>query len=66
MGNVYKGYDEELQRIVAVKVLPPELAHMQSVIHAAARKQLVVLAALDHLAILDDDDFSRVFHQSSA
>jgi serine/threonine protein kinase len=47
MGNVYKGYDEQLQRTVAVKVLPAELARDAEFVkrlHAEAR----AVAKLDH------------------
>jgi len=50
MGDVYKGYDEHLQRTVAVKVLPLELARDKGFVkrfHAEAK----AVATLDHANI---------------
>lgn len=47
MGDVYKGYDETLQRIVAVKVLPPELARSADLLERF-RCEASAVARLNH------------------
>jgi hypothetical protein len=41
-----------------------ELAHIQIVIHAALAEQFLVLAPLDHLAVLDDDNLIGVANRA--
>ncbi len=51
MGDVYKGYDESLRRVVAIKVLPPELAHSASLIERF-RREAAATANVDHPNLL--------------
>jgi formylglycine-generating enzyme required for sulfatase activity/serine/threonine protein kinase len=47
MGDVYKGYDESLDRFVAVKVLPPELARDEEFVRRF-RAEAVAAAKIGH------------------
>jgi hypothetical protein len=57
--HLFRRYQRTL-RHWRVLHLSPKLTHIQPVIHTAAREQFIVLAALDHFAVLDDDDLIRV------
>ncbi|MCU0880607.1 MAG: serine/threonine-protein kinase, partial [Pirellulaceae bacterium] len=47
MGDVYKGYDPALQRTVAIKVLPPELARQEDFVRRF-RAEATAVARLTH------------------
>jgi len=51
MGTVYEAVDEERGRVVALKVLPPELAREAQFFHRF-RREIRTLAALDHGGIV--------------
>jgi predicted Ser/Thr protein kinase len=51
MGDVYKGYDEMLRRVVAVKVLPPELARRTELVERF-RFEAAAAAHLHHPNLL--------------
>lgn len=58
MGVVYLGYDPQIERNVAVKILPRELLH-DAMFQARFEREAKAIAVLDHPAVVPIHDFGK-------
>lgn len=56
---VYRAYDPELDRQVAIKLLQPEYNNAGADVRARFRQEIEVIAALDHKAIVEVYDYGE-------
>ena len=64
MGAVYKARQKELDRVVALKILPPDIGHDAAFAERFTR-EAKALAKLNHPGIVTIHDFGRVDHASA-
>ncbi len=58
MGSVYLGYDPQIERNVAVKILPRELLH-DPMFQTRFEREAKAIAVLDHPAVVPVHDFGK-------
>ena len=58
LGTVYRAYDPNFAREVAIKVLPPQFLH-DSTFRARFRREAQTIASLEHHAIVPVYDFGE-------
>jgi predicted Ser/Thr protein kinase len=64
MATVYKGYDEDVERYVAIKVLPPHPGMSDQTVERF-RQEVRVIARLQHPHILPIYDYGSEYHGAS-